>query len=501
MKDWSFRWAQYQPNKIALKQFETGETLTYGELNLLANRISHILTKKWGLKKGDRLAFLSYFNLESCVLFAVAQKTGIILVPLNYRLSAGELDYIIQNADPSLVLYEKVWEPLLTPAPSFSKIAHSVNLRDWEDLFSPQSEHMYDKVPFESAEIDENDPIFILYTSGTTGYPKGALYTHKMLFWNSVNTALRLSLTEDDRTLNFMPPFHTGGWNVLLTPLWHRGGFSCLMKRFDPVHALKALDEEAISICMGVPTMLQMMSETDYFREAALRHLRYFVVGGEAMPIPQIERWQKKNIPIRQGYGMTEVGPNLFSLHQKDAIRKKGSIGFPNFYVETKVLGMEGKEATSNEAGELLLKGPMVTPGYWRNEKASQAAFNDGWFSTGDLVKVDEEGYFYVIDRIKNMFISGGENVYPVEVERVLIQHPHIREVAVIGIPDDTWGEVGRAFIALEHRTNLDLDQLKKYCEGKLAKYKIPKKITFLKELPKNPTGKIHRKSLKEDLQ
>ncbi|MEO1589508.1 MAG: AMP-binding protein, partial [Bacteroidota bacterium] len=228
-----------------------------------------------------------------------------------------------------------------------------------------------------------------------------------------------------------------------------------------------------------------------------LEKLRYMIVGGEPMPIPLIEAWEKKGIPIRQGYGMTEAGPNLTSLHHSDAIRKKGSIGKPNFYVQTRILHESGVEAQANETGELLIKGPMVTPGYWGNSEATKKALENGWLHTGDLVRQDEEGYLYVVDRIKNMFISGGENVYPAEIERILGQMEGIKEVAIIPTAHDKWGEVGKAFIVLEQGRTFSEAAALAHCRTYLAKFKIPQSFVCLEELPKNGTGKIDRVALK----
>ena len=217
------------------------------------------------------------------------------------------------------------------------------------------------------------------------------------------------------------------------------------------------------------------------------------------MPIPLIERWQlAKGVAIRQGYGMTEVGPNLTSLHQNDAIRKKGSIGRPNFYVDIRIVDSQGQEVAENTAGELLLRGPMVTPGYWRNEEATRKAIVDGWFHTGDMVRLDEEGYLFVVDRIKNMFISGGENVYPAEVERVLQSHGGVSEAAVVGVPDAKWGEVGKAFVVRRPGVQLSETDLREHCRNLLARFKVPRYIIFVEELPKNDTGKINRAALKQ---
>ncbi len=244
--------------------------------------------------------------------------------------------------------------------------------------------------------------------------------------------------------------------------------------------------------------MLKMMAVVPGFADTNLASLRYIIVGGEAMPIPLIEVYHAKGVPIRQGYGMTEVGPNLTSLHQDDAIRKKGSIGRPNFYVETRIVDDNGEEAAPDSSGELWLRGPMTTPGYWRNADATARAFSEGnWFRTGDRVRRDAEGYIFVVDRIKNMFISGGENVYPAEVERIILGCEGVAEAAVIGVPDARWGEVGHAYVALAPGAHLNEQTLIDHCARHLAKFKVPRYITFLDALPKNDTGKINRKLLK----
>ncbi len=248
---------------------------------------------------------------------------------------------------------------------------------------------------------------------------------------------------------------------------------------------------------MTVPTMTKMLAEHPDFETAKFPYLKNYIVGGEALPIPVIETWGNKSVFIRQGYGLTEAGPNITSLPEQDAIRKRGSIGFVNFYVDYKLVNESGIESQTNEPGELWLRGDVVTPGYWRNPKASVDAFSGDWFKTGDVMICDEEGYLYLVDRKKNMFISGGENVYPAEVEKVLRQHESISEVAVIGIPDEKWGEVGLAYYSSFHGVNIEEEKLREFCLSRLAKFKIPKQFIHLSELPKNDTGKLDKKSLK----
>ncbi|MCS6989271.1 MAG: o-succinylbenzoate--CoA ligase [Chloroherpetonaceae bacterium] len=489
--DWLEKLCLYFPNKVAMKEAETGRALTYQEFQNCASRLANVFTNELGLKRGDRVAILAENSLEHFILFFVAQKTGLVVAPLNYRLAAREIDDLLSDCEPSLVVVQEKFEPLV--AQSAFKPRHVWKLADLEregyDQKTCRSE-------FSARELDEDDPLFILYTSGTTGAPKGALYSHKMLFWNSVNTSFRIDLTSEDRTLTFLPLFHTGGLNVVATPFLHRGAFVTLVKKFDAELVTRLLEEEAITIFMGVPTTLKMMAESSAFQTISVKTVRFAMVGGEPMPLPLIETWHEKGVWIRQGFGMTEVGPNLFSLHQDDAVRKIGSIGMPNFYVDARVVDDDGNDVKRGEVGELIFKGPVVTKGYWKNPEATKAAFKDGWFYTGDLVRQDEEGYFYVVDRKKSMFISGGENVYPAEIEKVLYKHSAVAEVAVIGVPDEKWGEVGKACVVLKPGASASAEELKAFCLERLAKYKVPKHFEFYEALPKNDAGKINKKVL-----
>jgi fatty-acyl-CoA synthase len=488
--DWMARWALYRPDRIAVEEADSGATLTYRELNRAGDYLAGWLQSKWGMQQGDRVAVLADFGLEYVALFAAALKAGFILVPLNYRLAAPEIAWQLQDAEPALLLcagkYRHLLSDIQNPPPCLA--LEELPLRP------PVSQETR---PFLAGSYREEDPVFLLYTSGTTGTPKGAIYSRGMLFWNSINTAISLHISSDSRTVNCMPPFHTGGWNVLLTPFLHLGGYVCLMRKFDAGEVLRLLREKRSTLFMGVPTMLRMISEDPGFTAARFPDLHYLIVGGEAMPVPLIETWHAKGVMVRQGYGLTEVGPNLTSLHQDDAIRKKGSIGRPNFYVDIRVCDDEGREMGAGERGELCLRGPMVTPGYWQNPEATARAFRDGWFRTGDLVIRDEEGYLFIVDRLKNMYISGGENVYPAEVERVLLRHPGVAEAAVIGVADAQWGETGHAWVRPAD-PRLGPEDLLAWCHTRLAKYKVPKYLDLLDDIPKSDTGKINKRRLAE---
>ena len=491
--DWYDKWNIYSPDKVAFRELESGRSFTYSEMNNLANFLADYLYKNYNLSRSSRVAILAENCVEFFILLGVAQKSGIIIVPLNYRLTARELDYILGDSEPDLIILENKFKDKVEDSENYKKIKYKLTLGDFTNIFESNSSEISKKY---SSNINEDDAVLLLYTSGTTAFPKGALYTHGMMFWNSLNTALRLDITTQDKSITATPPFHTGFWNVLVSPFLHHGAYTLIVKNFEPEKVLQALEDEKATLWWAVPTMLKMMADSPLFEKVKLENLRYFVVGGEAMPIPLIEKWHNKGVLIRQGYGLTEVGPNVTSLNHTDAIKKQGSIGTPNFYIDTKLVDENGNEIFGEGTGELLLKGPNVTPGYWKNEEATKETIVDEWFHTGDVVKRDSERFLFVVDRIKNMYISGGENVYPAQIEHLIRTHPKVDDVAVIGVPDDKWGESGKAFIVLKENETLTLEELVEFCLDKLAKFKIPKHLEIIDELPKNVAGKIDRKRL-----
>ena len=493
--DWIQKWAAYTPDKLIFRDYKSNRSWTYSDFNLRVTALANYLSLEFKLKKGERLAFYSFNRVEHVFFFFACVKIGVIFVPLNFRLTPNELDYLIKDSNPSLLVYEKPFEENINKLNSINKALKLSELSDFSDLiFSKINSITLNKNVILNAE----DVVLILYTSGTTGVRKGVMINHRMLFWNSINTELRLNINSNDHTQNFAPFFHTGAWNVLLTPFVHQGASLTLLPKFDADLILRLFEEEKTTIFFGVPTMLQMMSESPLFDKVELSSIRYAVVGGAPMSIPLINKWNEKGVFIRQGYGLTEVGPNCFSLHQDDAKRKIGSIGFPNFYINAKVIGENNALCSNNKVGELCLKSPVVTPGYWNKPEETANSIKDGWFRTGDMMLKDDEGYFYVIDRKKNMFISGGENVYPAEIEKIILSNKCVEDCAVIGVEDTKWGEVGKAFIVAKKNCKLKKEEIIKFCSDKLAKYKIPKYVQFVEVLPRNEAGKIDRKKLKD---
>lgn len=457
---------------------DSGRSFSYRELSERSEHLAATLARG-GIGRGDRVALLSPNEVESVFLFFALQRLGAILVPLNWRLSSRELAGLIKDADPKLIILH---ESLVLP-----EVAAPV-LAFWD--FSKQL-NATELLTCSFAGLP-SDPVLLLYTSGTTGNPKGALLSNEMIFWNGFSTSLRLGLTGKDSALIFHPFFHTSGWNVLTLPLLQQGASVLFLKKFEAARVLSIVASESLSLLFAVPTMMAMMSREALFSAITFPRLRFAIVGGEAMPIPLIEAWAAKGIPVRQGFGLTEFGPNVFSLPEEDSLRKRGSIGFPNHGISIRLVKENGSDAVHGEVGELWLKGQAIMSGYWKNPEATAQAIDNGWLKTGDLLSCDRDGYYFVVGRKKDMFISGAENVYPAEVEQFLATHPKIREVAVVGIKDERWGEVGHAFVV----GDLSAADLWAYCQGNLAKYKIPKHISFLPELPKSDNGKIAKKRL-----
>jgi fatty-acyl-CoA synthase len=494
--DWLRKWAGYRPQKLALRDHARAREWTYARADACAARLAAHLRDGLGVGRGDRVAVLAQNRAETVFLFLACVKLGAILVPLNFRLTARELDQLLGDCEPH-VLFVGADEAAVADALSATRtVAHRLPLGEIAPLIdAPTAGEAF--AADRPGELD--DPVMILYTAGTTGTPKGAIITHRMLLWNAINTSLRLELTGRDHTQGYAPFFHTGGWHVLLTPFLHNGASTTLLDRFDADLIVELMAAERSTLLFGVPTMMRMLSETAAFASADLSACRYAIVGGAPMPLPLIDTWHAKGVLIRQGYGMTEVGPNCFSLDESLAREKAGSIGLPNFYVAARVVGADGRDCGPGEPGELWLRSEVVTPGYWRKPEATAAAITGGWFHTGDVVQTDDDGFYFVVDRKKNMFISGGENVYPAEVEQVLVTHPAVKEAAVIGVPDAQWGEVGLAFlVARPGRDAPDAEALRAYCLDKLARYKIPKHVRTLPELPLNQAGKVDRLRLAE---
>jgi fatty-acyl-CoA synthase len=486
--DWLGRRALLSPRKLALVDAATGARYLYADLNQRANRLARQLRNRFGVAKGQRVAILAGNCVEYLDLLFACGKLGATLVPLNWRLAQPELAYIAGDCAPAVLAYAAEYTPAAEELRQSCGIPHILPI----EAFGADG----DAAPVET-ELGLEDPALILYTSGTTGKPKGAVLPQGMLAWNSLNTIVGWELSAADTTIVHTPFFHTGGINVLTLPLIHCGGTLVLMRGFDPARCLQLIASERVTVLFAVPTMFQMLLDDQGFAHTDFSSVRFLISGGAPCPLPLIRAYHARGMPFRQGYGLTEVGPNCFTLQPDDAIRKAGSVGQPNFHLDARIVDDAGREARPDAAGELVLRGPAVCAGYWNNPTASAAALRDGWFHTGDLARRDAEGYYFIVGRKKELIISGGENIYPAEVEELLYAHPAVAEAALIGVPDAKWGEVGRAIVALKPGDTTTADELISFCQGRIARYKLPKSIVFVEQLPRNAMGKVVKEELK----
>jgi fatty-acyl-CoA synthase len=358
--DWTAKWADYTPEKIAMTSYDTNKSYTYSDLHTYANQLTHKFLQLQ-LEEGDRIAVLAEHSLEYIVLFVACQRMGVIIVPLNYRLSLKEISRLISDCTPSLLIYNQNHQ---------DKVGQ-LSDQNLEAVSFDSLRTFYQKadgIAAKTFQIKADNPLFIFYTSGTTGAPKGVIYTNKMLFWNSLNTSMQLGITFRDSTINILPPYHTSGWHIFITPLLHKGAHIGMLEKFDAEKTLCLLELNKTTLFMALPTMLLMMQKSAVFKKVNLRKLRYIISGGEKVPSELVSYWkQEKNIYIRPGYGLTEAGPSITSLHHKMAQLKPNSIGKPNFYLEVKIVDKKGAKVKPNEVGELCIKGDIVTPGYWNN--------------------------------------------------------------------------------------------------------------------------------------
>lgn len=500
--NYSYFRSRISPHKEAIYDLDNNQSYTYEDMENRANILANYMKDKLDINKGDRVAFVSRNSIELFDAYYATGKIGAILVPYNARLSAKELKLLINKETPKVLFYEEVFKDVIDELKKNTNISEYIvlNYGDISDKDINYKEIMdYEKNTFIYCEdLDFEDTHLIIHTGGTTGLPKGAKISHRAMLFNSMNEIITWGISHTDSAHLLLPLFHTGGWNLLTLPLLHAGGRLIINKQFDPKLSLKIINEEKPTFIFGAATIFRMMIELDEFKYTDFSSVKWIMAGAAPTPINIMRKFWEKGVRFVLGYGMTEAGPNNLTapaefMNMDDIEEKHGSVGKPMYFTLAKIVDDEGKEVRQGESGELVWSGPQVFSGYWNNEEETKKTFRNGWVYTGDMAKKDEDGFYYIVGRKKNMYISGGENVFPPEIESILYEIPEIHEACVIGVPDDNWGEVGKAVVSIKPDTSIGKEEIINYLRTKLAHYKVPKYVEFIKELPKNNVGKIVR--------
>ncbi len=492
--DWLDKRAKLTPDRIAIDDRIAGRLITYREWNQSANRTANFL-RSLGVIEGDRVAVYATNCMEYLDIWFACGKIGAILQNLNWRLTVAELKGLLEDAAPRILIYSQDFAANVATLRKDLTVDCYVALDSVSEsgALPFQRRDQFPDTLTDRPNLSPDSPWMICYTGGTTGLPKGAILTHGNMTWNSINTITSWGVDQDDVAVLNAPLFHTGGLNVFTLPLIHVGGRNILCKGFDASQVFDLIKNAGVTVYFGVPTMFIMMQQQPDWDSADFSHLKIVISGGAPCPMPVFEKFWAKGVDFKTGYGLTEAGPNTFCLPPADVQRKPGAVGIPLFHIDVKIVAPDGKEVPVGTAGELIVRGAHVTTGYWNNPEATAKVIRDGWLHTGDLAICDDEGYYTIVGRLKDMIISGGENVYPAEVESVMHAHPAIAEAALIGIPDPKWGEVGRAIVVLKSGNPFDEVEFFGFLQTRLAKYKVPKTVVCVESLPKTGTGKIDK--------
>ncbi len=499
---WIEKHSETLSNKVAIISKE--KRITYEELNDRINRLANKF-KEIGIHKGDRVNGLLLNTNELLETMFACAKIGAIFVPINFRLSVQEVEYIVRDSGGQLFVYDErlqeVVEELKKLVPNMHYFINVGNNPAEDDLdYEKLLQSGSNEEPQDYIKVD--DVHLMMYTSGTTGRPKGVMLTHKNTIWNAINALDFFTPLPEDITLTVAPLFHIGAMNIFTTPTLYKGGTVVLLDVFNPSELLQTVEEEKVNTLFLVPAMWLAIINSPNIGDYNLSSLRLNGSGGSPCPITIIEFFQKRNIPFFEGFGLTETAPLVSMLDAENSHRKNGSVGKSPMHSDFRIVNENDKDVKVEEVGELIVQGPNVMAGYWNKPLETKKAMKDGWFYTGDLAKLDEEGFLYIVDRKTDMIITGGENVYPIEVEQVLFKHPNIKDVAVIGYPDEKWVETVKAFIVVKDpKKEVVIEEIREFCKGKLARFKLPKHIELLEALPRNATGKVLKHELrKEDL-
>ncbi|NDV00018.1 class I adenylate-forming enzyme family protein [Pseudoroseicyclus tamaricis] len=483
--DMAAKRAELSGDTLAFRDTRTGRDWTFREVDAAANGAAGALRDR-GLVEGDRIACLCLNGAGFFVLLLACQKAGLILCPLNWRQPAAELADAVALMTPRLILHDDAMADLAAAVAEEAAIP-AASFDEGAALWQPGQ-------PGSVGMIPADRPWYLLCTSGTTGRPKAVIQTARMAWANAVNIGQAIHLTAADRSVNFLPIFHTAGINLYTMPVFLTGGSSTILPKFEPQDILGLLRSGGVTQFFGVPAIYQAFSLSPDVGDVDWSGVRCGC-GGAPLPEPLIRFFAERGAKVLNGFGMTETGPTVFLMDEANAEAKIGSVGRPQMLTECRLDGVP--DGTPGE-GEILLRGPNVTPGYFDNPEATAAAFAPGgWLRSGDVGQRDADGFLRIVDRIKDMYISGGENVYPAEVERVLVEHPDVLEAAVIGVPDEKWGETGAAFLIARPGHRIEPEALRAWCRARLAAYKIPATVQVLEDFPRTAAGKVRKPDLR----
>jgi fatty-acyl-CoA synthase len=492
---WLARRAETTPARTAL--IFGDRSWTYGAWNAEVQKVRNAL-RAGGVSAGDRVGMLTLNEPEFLTTAFACWQSGVIFVPLNFRLTGRELTFIIDDAGLHTLVCGPEFVETIEEIRDDLSVQRYVSLQpregwtSWKKLVAGQSEDAW------AQRVDDEEVAIIMYTSGTTGLPKGAMLTHGNVLWNNINALHMMEASSDDRILVCAPLFHIGGLNVNTLIALQVGARVILLRTFDPVVVLDNIEQYRITGMFGVPAMFLFMSQVPDFEDRDLSSIKYFVCGGAPVPEALIKLYGGRGISFAQGYGLTETAPFATLLPKEDTERKVGSAGIAPMYTEVRVVDLDNKPVPANTQGEIVIRGPNVMKGYWnRPEATAEAIDGEGWFHSGDIGLMDDEGFFFILDRKKDMIISGGENVYPAEVEKVIHEMNEVADVGVIGLPDEKWGERVVAIIVAKPDTDLQPEDVIAFTDGKLARFKMPRQIELIDELPRNPQGKILKRVLR----
>jgi O-succinylbenzoate-CoA ligase len=495
--------AALSPRLDALVEVELGRRFTFPELNARANRTAHLLAKL-GVRKGDRVALLLMNGAEFIESFFAIAKMGAIVVPLNWRLVGDELAFILKDSGATVLVYGGEFRAVVADLHARGDTATAV--RHWLHVGTADTAAPFAR-SYASLQADASDrepeigaegadELYIMYTSGTTGLPKGAVHTHDSALWASFTIGMTADVRYGDRYIIVLPLFHVGA----LTPMTgnvHRGITNVVMRAFDPVRLFETIAAERVTVLLAVPAMLNFMLQVPDVDRFDCSRLRWIMSGAAPVPVTLIEAYAKRGIEVHQVYGLTESCGPACLVSPEDAIVKAGSTGKAFFHTDVRVVDERGADVPPGGTGEVIIRGRHNMKGYWNRPEATAETIRDGWLYTGDLATIDTEGFIYIADRKKDMIISGGENIYPAELENVILSHPQVREVAVIGQASAKWGESPLA-IVVKKDASLTAEDVLTHCQGKLARYKQPRAVRFIEEIPRNPAGKILKRLLRE---